>query len=391
MQPVMAASGCLFNCLREVRLERFHQNFTERGLINCEQLSSLIVDDYSRFGIVSTDDRRRLFQLIDIIKSVQADGVYCQHGTAASNEVPQLNDVQQRAKTSIPVSRPAVWKEELPDVTRNGLIPPRKVAVISDAGAVKCPAAPQHEFIKPISNDGNYRVQYEHRQPQEMLRLNVTQETKVVANGLAATTDSGFSGTPKFDCRKTLNFSDSDLYSDGIDSSYFQQPTAGTSQSAKPESETLSSNSVAVTPPAAKLRPPQLVTTNSISSPHAFVIPAENQSVTRHRSSGSQITQSRVESQSPGESRQSSVLKVRPNVYCMKKSSFQNDDRPQHAYFPTAKVPSMEDPPTHIEKIYHSDGYNYGIPGSTIHSADKVCQYKVLNIFFCLQESFVSG
>jgi len=366
----MAATDCLLNCLREVRLEWFHQNFTERGLINCEQLSSLLVDDYSRFGVVSTDDRRRLFQLIHIIKSVQADRVYCQHG-AAADVAFRPNRVQQPAKSNIPMPRPSLRKDELPDVTRNGVIPSRKIATKGDRGPEKCPAAPHRQFIKPISNDCNYRVQYE-QQPPEKVRLNVTQETKVVANGLAVTTD-GSSGTPIFNCRKTLNFSDSDLYSDSIDSSYFHQPAVN-STPAKPSLPSHRSNSVALPSPSAKLQPPQFVATSCISSPRAFVISAENQPVARHHSGGSRVSQ--TESQSSGEDRQTSH-EARHNVRCTKKLSFQNNNSRQHAYFPTAKIPPAEDPPTHIEQIYHCNGYNYGIPGSTVHSVDKV-----LNVHF---------
>ena len=361
----MAVTDCLLNCLREVRLERFHQNFTERGLINCEQLSSLIVDDYSRFGIVSTDDRRRLFQLIHIIKSVQADGVYCQHG-AAAGAGPQPNRVQQPTSSSIPVPRPAYRKEELPDVTRNGVIPARRVVTTGNAGTEKCPAAPHRQFIKPISNDCNYRVQYE--QPREKVRLHITQETKVVAAA-----DSG-SGTPIFNCRKTLNFSDSDLFSDGIDSSYFSQP-AVTGTLARPFSQTRSNNSVASSSPVAKLRPPQVVATSCVSSPRAFVIPAETQPITWHRSSGIHVSQ--TESQNSADDRQT-LHSMPQNVRPAKKSLFQNDESRQHAYFQTAKVPPAEDPPTHIEQIYHSTGYNYGVPGSTVHLVNKVL---IINIF----------
>jgi len=367
----MAATDCLLNCLREVRLERFHQNFTERGLINCEQLSSLLVDDYSRFGVVSTDDRRRLFQLVLIIKSVQADGIYCQHGTA-NDTAQQPIRVQQPTKSNIPAPFPAHRKEVLPDVTRNGVIPARKMAAAGNAGAKKCPAAPHRQFIKPISSDCNYRVQYE--QPNQQVKLQATQETKVVTNSLAATADDS-SGTPKFNCRKTLNFSDSDLFSDGIDGSYFHQ-TAVSGTSANPLSQ--SNKSVALSSPAAKLRPPQFVATSCVSSPRAFVIPAESQPITRHRNSGNHISQ--TDSQSSGSDRQTSHG-MPQNVHATKQSSFQNRQSRQHAYFPSTKIPPAEDLPTHIEQIYHSNGYNYGIPGSMVHLTDKVLKYTSLTTY----------
>ena len=375
----MAATGCLLNCLREVRLERFHRNFTERGLTNCEQLSSLLVDDYGRFGVVSTDDRRRLFQLIHIIKSVQADGIYCQHGTA-TRAVSQPSIIQQQTKPGVPTANPVHRKEELPDVTKNGVIPVQKIAAAGDARADKCPAAPSRQFIKPISTDCNYRVQYE--QPQEKMRLHITQETKVVGKSLAAPTDSG-SGTPKFNCRKTLNFSDSDLYSDGNDS-YCCRPQAVNSASVKPSLQPQSNNSVMSSSAAAKpscLRPPQVVTATCTLSPRAFIIPAENRPVTRHRSSGSCASQ--TEAQTSRDVQRDS-RRATGNSHAAKKLSFRNDDSRQHVYFPTAKIPSPEEPETHIEQIYYSSGYNYGVPGSTLRSVDKV-------FFRHLHQSFITN
>jgi len=363
----MAATDCLLNCLREVRLERFHRNFTERGLINCEQLSSLLVDDYSRFGVVSTDDRRRLFQLIHIIKSVQADGIYCQHGVPAFT-TSQSNGVQQQTIPSSSVPNSVSQKEQLPDVTRNGVVRAQKIVHAGDDRAKKCPAAPGRQFIKPISSDRNYRVQYE--QPADKARLHITEETKVVAKNPAAAIDDS-SGTPKFNCRKTLTFSDSDLYSDGSDSNYFHQ-LAVHSTPAKSLAHARSNNYVTLSSPAAKpssLRPPQVVATTCISSPRAFVIPADSKPGTRHRSNGSHVSQ--TESQTSGSDRQLTHGVVQ-NGLPVNKASFRNDDSHRHAYFPTAMIPPQEEPETHIEQIYHSNGYNYGVPGSAVHFVDKV-------------------
>jgi len=358
----MAATDCLLNCLREVRLERFHRNFTERNLINCEQLSSLLVDDYSRFGVVSTDDRRRLFQLIHIIKAVQADGVYCQHGAAAV-DTSQPKTVHQQTKSNISMPKPVHRKEELPDVTKHGLVLAQKVATAENAGNKKCPAAPSRQFIKPISNDCNYRVQYE--QPPQKTRLHVTQETKVVTNHVAASAHNS-SGTPKFNCRKTLTFSDSDLYSDGDDGNGFWQPAV--TDIAKPLVQCQSNNSVtsSLSSRPSGLRPPQVVAASSVSSPRAFVIPVDDKPVTRHRSNGNHVSQ--AESQTSEDDHHGVTQNGHPN----KKSSLRSIGSCQHAYFPTAKVPPVDEPETHIEQIYHSNGYNYGVPGSSVHSINKV-------------------
>jgi len=362
-------SDCLLNCLREVRLDRFHQNFTERGLTNCEQLSSLIVDDYGRFGVVSTNDRHRLFQLIQIIKSVQADGVHCQHGA----KITELNGVPQTTGPNKSVPLP----EELPDVARNGIVPAPKIAAWGDADTGKCPMAPTRHFIKPIFDDCGYRVQY------ELPRLHITQEAKVVTkNVAAAAADSGL-GTPTFNCRKMLTFSDSDVHSDGGDISGCDgMPT-------KLSCQTQISDCVTLSSPAARpsrLRPPQVVKPSSVSSPRAFVIPAEHKPMTRHRSSGSRISQ--TESQNSYDQQEfpkdRKSRQVPQNGQPMKKIPSQNDVSHRHAYFPTAKIPAQEELPVHIEQIYHSKEYNYGVPGSTMHRANKVHSVHIFAFVICI-------
>ena len=365
-------ADCLLNCLREVRLERFHRNFAERGLVNCEQLSSLIVDDYSRFGVVSTDDRCRLYQLIHIIKSVQADGIHCQHGTMTS-DTSQLHKVEQ--PTMIPNTQfpdAGRRKDELPDVTRNGSVPAPNLFAAGDSGTVECPQAPGRPirpFIKPISTDYNYRVQYE--QPADNVRLNATQEMKVVTKCVAD--DS--CGTPKFDCRKTLNFSYSDLYSNDEESSVCNSISLQTCGSGS-----VVSSSAALTRPS-RLRPPQVVATTCVSSPRAFVIPTDKKPVTRHRKSGRHTeSQTSVNDQRKYHDRE--FYQVPSNGHARKKLSFQNDDRQRHAYFPATKIPSPEEQPTLFRRIYHGNSYNYGVPGASVNLSDKVNQLFVWNIFY---------
>ena len=344
----MAVTDCLLNCLREVCLERFHPNFTESGLTNCEQLSNLIVDDYSRFGVVQTDDRRRLYQLIHIIKSVQEDGVHCQHGASVTTS-----------------QQPACSKDELPDVTRNGVVPPRKIAAGGDADAGKCPTAPTRQFIKPISDDRGYRVQYK-QQPSDQLRLHVTQETKVVTDNV-----DSCCGTPTFNCRKMLTFSDSDLHSDDGDSKSCD------GASVKPSLQSRGSDSVKLLSPAAKqrqLQPPMVITSPSVASPRAFVIPAEQKPLTRHRSSGIHVFQTyshnRDDQREFRDGRES--RRALENGQPTKKTLSRNDSSRRHAYFPTAKIPAPEEPPTYMEQVYHGSSYNYGVPGSNMQLSDKV-------------------
>lgn len=61
---------CLYNCLAEVRLEKFYDGFVREGIDSCGKLSLLSMLDFGDFGISSIVDRVRLFQLIQIIKTI---------------------------------------------------------------------------------------------------------------------------------------------------------------------------------------------------------------------------------------------------------------------------------------------------------------------------------
>ncbi|XP_019640476.1 PREDICTED: kinesin-like protein KIF24 [Branchiostoma belcheri] len=70
-------ANCLYECLREARLERYYPNFESQGLTMSEGLSELTMQDYSKFGVEDMHDRKRLFQLIQVIKMVQDEGKRC--------------------------------------------------------------------------------------------------------------------------------------------------------------------------------------------------------------------------------------------------------------------------------------------------------------------------
>lgn len=94
------AVNCLFDCLKEAHLEVFHNNFLKRGVTRCEAIASLSMQDYCKFGVVSMEDRLRLFKLIQIIKTVQASGHICKHEAEAESAVVHLaaNDESQKLK-----------------------------------------------------------------------------------------------------------------------------------------------------------------------------------------------------------------------------------------------------------------------------------------------------
>ena len=64
------SNSCLYNCLAEVKLGKFYNEFVKAGIDTCSKLSGLSMLDFSNFGVNSIVDRVRLFQLIQIIKSI---------------------------------------------------------------------------------------------------------------------------------------------------------------------------------------------------------------------------------------------------------------------------------------------------------------------------------
>ena len=80
--------GTLFECLKEARLEKYYPTFRVNGITRSEALARLDPEDYDAIGIETSDDRRRLDELINIIKSVHASEPM-PHSPAARSEVIQ--------------------------------------------------------------------------------------------------------------------------------------------------------------------------------------------------------------------------------------------------------------------------------------------------------------
>ncbi|XP_076443303.1 uncharacterized protein LOC143281904 isoform X2 [Babylonia areolata] len=65
--------GTFYNCLREVRLEKYYQAFRANGITCYESLANLSMPEICAMGISGADDRRRLAELVSIIKSVNSE------------------------------------------------------------------------------------------------------------------------------------------------------------------------------------------------------------------------------------------------------------------------------------------------------------------------------
>ena len=67
----MTINLSLYECLQQISLERYHDNFTDRGIADVGGLLSLTMQDYPTLGISSMADRQNLFYLIQTLKAME--------------------------------------------------------------------------------------------------------------------------------------------------------------------------------------------------------------------------------------------------------------------------------------------------------------------------------
>ena len=58
----------LYNCLKAIQLEAYYTSLTNKG-ITLENLTQLSMQDYSNYGIHAMHERKRLFQLVQLLKN----------------------------------------------------------------------------------------------------------------------------------------------------------------------------------------------------------------------------------------------------------------------------------------------------------------------------------
>ncbi|NXP51091.1 KIF24 protein, partial [Heliornis fulica] len=66
-------ASCLYECLCEVELEKYYPHFAAFGLQKIDELARISMKDYTKLGVHDMNDRKRLFQLIRIIKIMQEE------------------------------------------------------------------------------------------------------------------------------------------------------------------------------------------------------------------------------------------------------------------------------------------------------------------------------
>lgn len=68
-------ASCLYECLCEAELEKYYPHFAAFGLQKIDELAKVSMKDYTKLGVHDMNDRKRLFQLIRIIKIMQEEDI----------------------------------------------------------------------------------------------------------------------------------------------------------------------------------------------------------------------------------------------------------------------------------------------------------------------------
>ncbi|KAH3840405.1 kinesin-related protein 3-like [Dreissena polymorpha] len=100
--------GTLYECLKEAKLERYYPSFRSHGITKSEALTRLTVNDCSAFGINSAEDKRRLVELISIVKAVhntERDN-YLSGANANNRNVQSVKNNSPRKRNRSPAQTP---------------------------------------------------------------------------------------------------------------------------------------------------------------------------------------------------------------------------------------------------------------------------------------------
>ena len=297
-------------------LSRFHKRFCSQGLVNCNELINLSMHDYATFGIVSMEDRLRLYQLVQIMRSVQHEGTSGNHG----NMVERTSAVARSQNNMVAPSKRERNRNQNNRLNVTGEV---EVRVCAPEGSACEPelaptAALQLEGGKDATTKNN--------------SSGVVVSKKDLASTVAFRKGSD---SPLFHCRKTLTFSGSDL----------EEEAESVEQCCN------HNNSVGV------------ATNTSVTGVTLQKLPANdahNELGDEYRSEAQQ--QAQPTSENPP--RKTSV----PHFQFVPLNGHHRSDTETHAYFPVPKSPPPEKKITYVETVIHSAGYNYGLPNTQVRS-----------------------
>ena len=63
----------LIQCLKEAQLEKYYPKFQSYGITQWDHLSQISMEEYSKFGITSMEERLKLFRLVQVVKIVHEE------------------------------------------------------------------------------------------------------------------------------------------------------------------------------------------------------------------------------------------------------------------------------------------------------------------------------
>ena len=296
---------CLLDCLQEVHLEKYQSNFIKNGITTCESLSQLTINDFVRCGVVSVNDRLQLFKLIQIVKSVQAQGYYCNHDHEhGHSKIRSSNNTLTVAS-----------KAHVHQAANNSKVVSRQL---------------HNDARKPLKNQS----------PEESQRTKsfISRESPISHK----TSSNIVTESPVFKCRKVLTFNDSEIQSDSDDES----KKSNTNKKQSPVTQ-VAEKEIEVAKPSSTVETKITITSTKPQSSSNMTANTEI-----FQPTANVVTKEFAVYNSPRKSLslQKKQVKNEPQNY------INNNKNEFHAYFqPEESVPL-------VEKVYHNRGYNYGVP-----------------------------
>lgn len=125
--------GTLYDCLLEVNLEKYYETFLNHGISKAESLLKLTPRDYGILGVNTTEERRRLYELINLLRSV----------LNPSSHVASGSSYQRNARKRIHSPGESV-KKEFPSTPHTP--PPTQ----KDAGSPSSPVLPYSATLSSV-------------------------------------------------------------------------------------------------------------------------------------------------------------------------------------------------------------------------------------------------
>lgn len=142
-------ASCLYECLCEAELDKYYPNFTALGFQKIDELAKVSMKDYSKLGIHSMKDRKHLFQLIKIIKILQAED----EAEEKNKQSFQKDAVYLQAHVTRPGPRRQLHFDSISDKRDEGKDPETGLCRLSSCFAKK----DKDDLATVLGHDSEYR------------------------------------------------------------------------------------------------------------------------------------------------------------------------------------------------------------------------------------------